>query len=158
MSDRPRLSPDDLVHASTVLHAEPRPVRFQDVDAAGIIYFARVLEYFHDAFLSLLRRAGIDLPGILQEGKWGMPLGHAEADYLGPMRFGDDVVVEIVRLTLSERSLHVGARVRSTEGRVLAIGQAVHVCIDRETFRSRRLPEETVAALTAVGAQGKGAG
>lgn len=158
MSERPRLSSEDLVHAQSVLHAEGRPVRFQDVDAAGIIYFARVLEYFHDAFLSLLRRAGVDLAAVLQEGKWGMPLGHAEADYLGPMRFGDDVVVEIVRLELGERSLSVGARVRSPEGRVLAIGQAVHVCIDRQTFRSRALPDETAAALKAVGAQVRGAG
>ncbi|MRG96053.1 acyl-CoA thioesterase [Polyangium spumosum] len=158
MSERPRLSSEDLVHAQSVLHAEDRPVRFQDVDAAGIIYFARVLEYFHDAFLSLLRRAGVDLAAVLKEGKWGMPLGHAEADYLGPMRFGDDVVVEIVRLELGERSLSVGARVRSPEGRVLAIGQAVHVCIDRQTFRSRALPDETAAALKAVGAQVRGAG
>jgi YbgC/YbaW family acyl-CoA thioester hydrolase len=158
MSDRPRFSPDDLVHATTVLHAEPRPVRFQDVDAAGIIFFARVLEYFHDAFLGLLRRAGIDLAAVLREGNWGMPLGHAEADYLGPMRFGDDVVVEIVRLDLGERSLHVGARVRSPEGRILAIGQAVHVCIDRGTFRSKGIPEQTAAALKAVGAQARGAG
>jgi len=158
MSDRPRFSTEDLVQAPQVLHAEPRPIRFQDVDAAGIIYFARVLEYCHDAFLGLLRRAGIDLAAVLREGKWGMPLGHAEADYLGPMRFGDDVVVEIVRLDLGERSLHVGARVRSPEGRVLAIGQAVHVCIDRVTFRSRALPEETAAALKAVGAQARAAG
>lgn len=142
MSDRPRFSSHDLLHATQVLHAERRPVRFQDIDAAGIIYFARVLEYFHDAFVSFLALRGIDLPGILRDGAFGMPLGHAEADYLGPMRFGDEVVVEIVQLSLSERSLLIGYRARSTTERVLAIGQAVHVCIDRQTFRSIAIPTE----------------
>lgn len=142
MSDRPRFSSHDLVHATQVLHTERRAVRFQDIDAAGIIYFARVLEYFHDAFVSFLATRGIDLPGILRDGAFGMPLGHAEADYLGPMRFGDEVVIEIVLLALSERSLSIGYRARSTTDRVLAIGQAVHVCIDRTTFRSTPLPDE----------------
>ena len=154
MTDRPRISSHDLVHATEVFHAERRPVRFQDVDAAGIIFFARVLEYFHDAWLSLLALRGIDLPAILREGVWGMPLGHAEADYLGPMRFGDEVVIEVVRMDFTERSLTVGYRARSPSDRVLAIGQVVHVCIDRSTFRSRPLPNELREKLMSHAAQG----
>lgn len=155
MSDRPRIPSHDLVHATEVLHAERRPVRFQDVDAAGIVFFPRILEYFHDAWLSFMGRRGYNLAAVLRDGEYGLPLGHAEADFLGPMRFGDDVVVEVVRFDPSERSFIVGFRARSIEGRVLAVGQAVHVCIDRSTFRSKALPQELLAVIQ--GGAGPGA-
>ena len=154
MTDRPHIPSHDLVHAPEILYAERRPVRFQDIDAAGIVFFPRILEYFHDAWVSLLARRGVNLAALLREGVWGMPLGHAEADFLGPMRFGDEIVVEIVRLDFSERSLTVGFRVRSPAERVLAVGQVVHVCIDRSTFRSMPLPDEFLEAFRGVGRRG----
>ncbi len=151
MSQRSRLSSDEIAQTSTVLFAERRAVRFQDIDAAGIIYFARVQEYFHDAFVGYLRQVGLGLPEILSQGKWGLPLAHAEADYLLPLRFGDEIVVELVWALGTERSLTLAYRARTEDGRVRAVGQMVHVCIDRQTFRSMPLPEELRAVLTIEG-------
>ena len=74
---------------------ETRRVRFQDVDAAGIIFYPRVLEYFSDAYMSWLQEAGIDIPRTLELGEIGFPLVRAEAEYLRPLRFGDVIAVEI---------------------------------------------------------------
>jgi len=142
-----RWTTDELANAKTVLHAEDRPVRFQDVDAAGIIFFARVFEYFHDAFVTKLDQIGLGLPALLRDGAWKMPIVHAEADYLGPMRFGDRVVVEVVRSEIGEKSVMIGYRIRSPEGRPLAVGHAVHVCVDAKTFRSTSVPAEVREAF-----------
>jgi len=40
------------------------PVRFHDVDRAGIIFFAKILEYCHAAFEDLLAASGFP-PGPL---------------------------------------------------------------------------------------------
>jgi YbgC/YbaW family acyl-CoA thioester hydrolase len=154
MAERPRPSREELVQAPTVIHAERRFVNFQDIDAAGIIFFARVLEYFHDAFMGFTRRIGLDFPAVLRERQWGTPVVHAEADYLNPMQFGDEVVVELVRADLGERSMTLGYRVRALDGRPLAVGHMVHVCVEFP-FRSRPLPDALRAALTApAGATG----
>ncbi|UQA57370.1 acyl-CoA thioesterase [Polyangium aurulentum] len=155
MSQRPRVSTEEIVRAPSALYTERRHVRFQDIDAAGIIYFARVQEYFHDAFVGFCRQVGIDLPEVIAKGKWGLPLAHAEADYMLPLRFGDEIVVELVWALPSERSITLVYRARTEDGRVRAVGQMVHVCIDRETFRSMRLPDELRAVLTPDG-QGPG--
>ena len=42
----PAFSREELLNAKTALVTQRRRVRFQDVDAASMIYFARVLEYF----------------------------------------------------------------------------------------------------------------
>ena len=121
-----------------------RVVRFQDVDAAGIVFFPRFYEYFHDTYVELLSACGFDLPARLDEGVWGMPLVHAEADFLRPLRFGDAICVEVVALRESERSVAFGFRVRreggAKSGEVCAVGETVHAFLERASMRSCPMP------------------
>src|SRR6185369_15470944 len=87
---------DELRSATRVLYAELRAVRFQEVDAAGLIFYPRMLEYFSDAYLGWLASLGYDMPARVADGSWRAPIVHAEADFLAPLRFGDLVTVEIV--------------------------------------------------------------
>jgi 1,4-dihydroxy-2-naphthoyl-CoA hydrolase len=148
MSDRTHFTKDELTGSASVLHAERRMVRFQDVDAAGIVFFARVLEYFHDAWVNCLASAGLVLSKMLRDKPWKMPIVHAEADYLGPMRFGDGIIVEVVAVKRGKKSMVVGYRARSADGRMLAVGHAVHVCVDATTFQPMAVPDELVNAFT----------
>lgn len=129
------------------VHEETRVVRFQDVDAAGIVFFARLFEYFHDAYVGALARGGVDLAAELARGAFGLPLAHAEADFLGPMRFGDPLRVAVLGARLGDTSACVGHRIASPDGRPLALGQTVHVAIDRGTFRPMALPAGVRRAL-----------
>ncbi|MBK9259648.1 MAG: acyl-CoA thioesterase [Polyangiaceae bacterium] len=148
MSERPHFTRDELTGSTSVLYSEPRLVRFQDIDAAGIVFFARVLEYFHDAFVNRLSAVGIALPQMLRDKPWKLPIVHAEADYLGPMRFGDPIVVEVVGVKHGAKSSVLGYRARSEAGHMLAVGQVVHACVDATTFRPIPVPEELMQALT----------
>ena len=145
MADR-TFSSNALRDAREVRFAEPRLVRFQDVDAAGIIFYPRVLEYMSDVYISMLMGGGWDLPKELGRSAVGTPLVHAEADYLAPLRFGDRVSVEIVDVKMGTTSFTVGYRVRTEGGVVAAVGQTVHVCLDRATFK----PHEIPAALRVI--------
>src|SRR5690606_35065652 len=71
-------------------------VKFQDVDAAGIVFFARFFDYVHGAYEGFLTASGSPLPDVLREKSWAAPLRHAEADYLRPARYGDILLVELV--------------------------------------------------------------
>src|SRR6187549_1067753 len=73
-----------------------REVRFQDVDAAGVIFYPRLLEYFNDAYLALLSSAGQPLHASLGRAPWVSPVRHAEADFMRPLRFGDAIEVAVV--------------------------------------------------------------
>ena len=129
---------------SQPLHSLPMVVPFQDIDAAGIVFFARVFDYFHNAFCAHLGECGLDMPAVIGAGEWAAPLAHAEADYKSPLRFGDKVRVEVVRAELGETSFALHYRIVSgTEPlRLHAVGKTVHVVIDRQSFRPRPIPEE----------------
>jgi YbgC/YbaW family acyl-CoA thioester hydrolase len=148
MSDSRAFEPREIRDAPHVRFAETRLVRFQDVDAAGIIFYPRVLEYMSDVYIAMLMSAGWDLPKELGQSSVGTPLVHAEADYLAPLRFGDRVSVEIVGVKLGQTSFTVGYRVRTDGGAVAAIGQTVHVCLDRTTFKPHAIPDAMRAMLT----------
>ena len=73
------------------------PVRFADVDHAGIVYYPRFFHYFHVAFEELWRarlgaRAYVEL---LDRDRIGFPAVRAECDFVSPLRFGDTCELEL---------------------------------------------------------------
>jgi YbgC/YbaW family acyl-CoA thioester hydrolase len=132
--------PAELIGAAA-LHAERRLVRFHDVDAAGIVFYPRVLEYFSDAYMGFFAARGHSVARALQTETYGLPLAHAEADYARPLRFGDGIEVAVVRVKLGESSFRVGYRVtKEAGGEIAATGQTVHVAIDRQRFAKIPIP------------------
>lgn len=130
------------------LFAFRRPVLFQDVDAARVVYFAHFFSYFHDTYVAWLASLGLDLPSVLAEGKWIAPLVHAEADYTHPLRFGDAMVVEIEHVELGASSMKVSYRVRSPDGgRSYATGKTVHAFVDPATMKKCAPPARLAEAL-----------
>jgi 1,4-dihydroxy-2-naphthoyl-CoA hydrolase len=128
------------------LHTDRRTVAFQDVDAAGIVFYARVFDYFHDAYVSLLRARGEPLEAALRDGSWVAPLRRAEADYRRPLVFGDEIRVSLVRIDLGETEYRIRYRIE-TDGGVACEGETVHVSVDPRTFRRAPVPVGLRAAL-----------
>lgn len=135
-----RFSRDDLVSGAPFGPAHRHEVRLQDVDAAGVVFFARHLEFAHDAMIRLLAAAGWPLPERLAAGDPMAPLRHAEADFLSPLRFGDRLTVLAVAAHLRETEIALGFRLEREEGGVASLVQLVHVFVDPATFRRVPVP------------------
>jgi 1,4-dihydroxy-2-naphthoyl-CoA hydrolase len=157
-ADRPGRAATDLENWQTTFAAAfvfPTRVRFQDVDAAKVVFFPRVLEYFHDAYVAFLDERRLGLPEVLAKGEWGLPIRHAEADYMAPLRFGDSIEVAIVAKAIEEHGFSLCYRVvRMDAGGpvVAAVGETRHVAVSVGEGRPRRrpLPPEVAAALAVV--------
>ena len=119
---------------------ERRRVRFQEVDAAGIVFYARVFDYFHDAYVAFLRERGAPLDEALQDRVWVAPLQHAEADYRRPLRFGDEIDVVIADIQVRETEYEVAYRIEN-RGEIACVGGTRHVSVDPVSFRRTPIPE-----------------
>ena len=128
------------------LYRERRRVRFQEVDAAGIVFYARVFDYFHDAYVGFLRERGAPLDEALQDGAWVAPLQHAEADYRRPLRFGDEIEIVIAEIRVSETEYEVAYRIENG-GETACVGETRHVSVDPMSFRRTAIPETLRDAL-----------
>ena len=125
-------------------------VRFQDVDAAGIVFFSRIQEYFHDAYLAFLAHHGYPLHEVLEQKSWLAPIRHAEADYYKPLRFGSrfDLALVASHVAASEATLVFQL---STEAGLHAAGQTVHTFVDSATFTRCAIPEGLRQAMALLG-------
>ena len=140
--------------ATSPAFVEPRTVRFQDVDAAGIVFYPRILEYFHDAYVGFLASVDLPLPRVLAEQTLIAPVRRANAEFLRPMRFGDPIDVGLVCAVFVGSSLTLGYRIAGAGGgAVLAVGTTEHVFVDASFVRAP-VPAAVLAAFAPLVAAG----
>jgi 4-hydroxybenzoyl-CoA thioesterase len=155
------------------------PVRFSDVDHAGIVYFPRFFHFFHLALEELFhdRLGPRGYVRLLDEDKIGFPSVSARCDFRSPLRFGDVMEVELEVARLGEKSVTFGFRIfRLVDGdarggaapvsegaappltRVLAAeGESVSAIVDLTRFRAVAVPDGLRGILTSIARDGAAA-
>lgn len=68
-------------------------VYFEDTDTAGIVYYANYLKYMERARSDMLRQAGIDQRGALDDGTGVYVVAEAHICYRSSARLDDDLRV-----------------------------------------------------------------
>ncbi len=136
--------------AAAPIHRHRRRVAFQEADAAGVVFFARFLDYFHDAYVDFLRARGLALEAAFEDGTWMAPVRRAEADYRRPLRFGDEIDVSIVRIEVGNTEFTLHYRVDTAAG-LACEGVTRHVSVDHRTFRRVEIPTVLRRALESRG-------
>jgi acyl-CoA thioesterase FadM len=132
---------------------EHRTIRFQDVDAAGIIFYPRLIEYCHDLLVAFFAANGQPLDRALADKTWGSPIRHAEADYFRPLRFADRVEVALVKAHVEPSEVALGFRIAhaSSPDEVCTVVQSIHTFVNLETFRRSDVPPALHAAFSQIG-------
>ncbi len=124
------------------------PVRFADVDHAGIVYYPRFFHYFHLAFEELWRaRIGPQAySDIIDRDRIGFPAVRAECDFKAPLKFGDTAEIEVTIPRLGTKSITFRYRiyraaVTATTRTLCAEGQVVCAVVDLAKFVAVAIPE-----------------
>ena len=121
------------------------PVRFSDVDHAGIVYYPMFYHYFHMAFEEFFRdRLGPQAyVGLLDDRRLGFPAVHTECDFVGPLRFGDDVEIEMTVERLGGKSIAFAyTATRLPAGTIAARGKVVCAVTNLDSFRAVEVPAD----------------
>jgi YbgC/YbaW family acyl-CoA thioester hydrolase len=126
-------------------------VPFQDIDAAGMVFYAHLFRYAHEAYEHFMQQSGCSLQQLLAEGSCLLPLVHAEADYRRPLRHADRLVIELRLQKLGRTSFTLGYRVLGEDQAEHASLATVHVALDRTTHQPMTLPDSLREALASIG-------
>lgn len=121
-------------------------VQLHDIDAAGILFFGHLFRHAHDAYEAFMATIGFSLPRLIQDGDCLLPLVHAEADYLQPMRHGELIQVELSVQRIGDRAFTLQYRFLDETGRDKARGSTVHAHLG-PVGASAPLPKALVEAL-----------
>ena len=125
-------------------------VRWEDIDAAGIINYQAYLRFFGLAEVELFRSCGLSYKILFDEiGIW-LPRVHVECDFFHPVRLDELLIVEAYFGKIGTSSIHLNFEVtrREEPGVVVATGKYILVCVRRGEFAPAPVPEEVRAKLT----------
>jgi 1,4-dihydroxy-2-naphthoyl-CoA hydrolase len=85
-----------------------RVIRFQETDAAGVVYFANLLSMCHEAYEASLAEFGIDLRQFFSSGgEMAVPIAHAAVDFYQPLYCGEAIAITLTPRQLSPQSFEI---------------------------------------------------
>ncbi|MDS3861214.1 thioesterase family protein [Thermosynechococcaceae cyanobacterium BACA0444] len=127
-----------------------RIVRFADTDAAGVVYFANVLNFCHEAYEDSLLHQGIVLPQMANFPRLALPITHAEVNFKLPLVCGDHLNIGIKPEQIDSFSYEINFQViRLRDEKLAAQARTRHVCLDIQTRHRCELPSILQAWLSA---------
>ncbi|AWK85277.1 acyl-CoA thioesterase [Azospirillum thermophilum] len=126
-----------------------RPIRFSHTDPAGIVYFPVYFDMFNGVVEDWFTHGlGINYADLIVERRIGLPIVHAECDFVIPSRMGETLTlgVMIERIGRSSIDLRINGEVG---GAVRLCGRLTVVATALEGFGSIPLPDDLRASLQA---------
>jgi acyl-CoA thioester hydrolase len=118
-------------------------VRWEDIDAAGIINYQAYLRFFGLAEVELFRSCGLSYKTLFEDlGIW-LPRVHVECDFFHPVTLDELLLVDAFFGKIGTSSIHLEFEVRRSSDRdtVVATGKYVLVTVRRGEFRPAPVPD-----------------
>lgn len=118
-------------------------VRWEDIDAAGIINYQAYLRFFGLAEVELFRSCGLSYRTLFDDlGLW-LPRVHVECDFFHPVTLDELLIVDAYFGKIGASSIHLNFEVRRTEAPdvVVATGKYILVAVKRGEFKPTAVPD-----------------
>ena len=122
----------------------PIRVYYEDTDFGGVVYYVNYLKFMERARTEYLRHLGISQVELRRQKNWIFVVTDTTIQYKQPAKFEDMLyvtaeVVEVKRVKMCfKQEIFRG----SIDGDLLTTAMVGAACIDADTLRPQRLPEQ----------------
>ena len=134
-------------------HVTPVEVRLSEVDAFGVVWHGRYVEYFEVGRTDLLRRHGLSAADLRASGYFPAVV-HLECDLLATAHLEERLIVRSRPIREETAKLSIQFEIGRAEGaEIVARGRTTQVLLDSRGVLLYRFPEgvaEKVEALLAA--------
>jgi 4-hydroxybenzoyl-CoA thioesterase len=114
-------------------HTTPVPVRWGDVDAAGIVFYPRFFEWYDLGCEALFAALGLPWPELFaRHGIVGVPILESGSRFASPARYGEMLEVRAVVAWVKEKTFRMEYEIRAGD-RLCASGFEVRAWVRRPT-------------------------
>jgi len=133
-------------------------VEFADTDAATLIHFTSLFRYMEEAEHAFYRSLGASAFEWTETGYAGMPRVAASCEFLGPIRYGQEVEIRLILREKRSKVLRYDAeftRMDGERGTLVARGSmtVIHACRAHGDldWAGSELPADLLAQLEVEG-------
>lgn len=120
--------------------AVKRRINFYDCDPAGIIFYSRVFEFAHSAYEQLIQTIVND-ENYWNNDKYIVPIIRSESSYVKPMKYGDEITINIIVSELRSSSFELSYNIVNVQGELLCNVKTVHVFVNKNSWEKFAIPE-----------------
>lgn len=124
-----------------------RPVRFDEVDGAGYIFFPNYAVMAHEALERIFEQHEAGSYARFIQSGIGLPAVHLQIDFKSPLRFGDRVHMEMRVVKFGRSSVTFALTVKKHDGTLCAVIDYVVVCSQLAVAKAQPLPDAIRAVL-----------
>ena len=121
----------------------PVRVYYEDSDAQGLVYFANYFKFMERARTEWLRSLGVEQDVLLHEKRRFFVVVEAQADFLLPARFNDELIVTAALVSRARASFLIEQKIfrDNPDGELLCRGTTRAAYLDAESLKPARLPD-----------------
>jgi acyl-CoA thioester hydrolase len=122
--------------------------RYAEIDQQGVVFNGHYLTWFDEACTAFLDDIGISYPALIAEGV-DFQVVHTEIDYAAPVRWRDDVRVEVRCERVGTTSFTIAFTVLRADSPAVT-GRTVYVVVSAADWTKQAVPDAMRAALSAA--------
>lgn len=122
-------------------------INFYNCDPAGIIFYGEVFKFAHSAYEMFLQHL-LPETNYFNHPDVILPIIKANAEYINPLRQGDEIKITVSVTRLLEKSFELTYNIYNKENNLCVIVETVHVCLSKSEFKKIPLEEKLKEKLT----------
>ena len=122
-------------------------VRLPDTDSAGILFFANYIKLAHIIYEEFISEIGFPLQFVIDKSDFLILIVHTEADYKKSLKLGEKYELSLKVSKIGSRSFTLNYTFYNSDNVVSAEIQTVHVLVNKESMKSKTIPEDLRQAL-----------
>ncbi|WP_198264449.1 acyl-CoA thioesterase [sulfur-oxidizing endosymbiont of Gigantopelta aegis] len=127
-------------HSNEALFSYCFTTRIHDIDAAGVMFFARNLYHAHDAYEAFLSHHQQSIADILKSD-YSLPIRHTEADFTAPIFLNDMLRIELFLADKQDTEFTLYYQFINTDEVITSTDLTRHVCLNKASWQRTQLPE-----------------
>lgn len=133
-----------------------RRIEFSETDMAGIVHYSNFFRFMETAEHAFFRSLGHSIVGDRFEPPIGWPRVHASCDYKAPLRFEDEIEIQLLVVEKRSKALTYEFRIRNLTAHPpveAARGRITAVCVVRDArgrMAAHTIPKELADQIEAA--------
>ena len=125
-------------------------IRLFHTDAAKLIFYSNLFNIAYECYEEFFEKSGFGVKKILDDGKFLIPVVHAEADYFKPLRLGDKIEIRMTLNSLGKSSFTLACAFFNECDEKAANVKTVKVMVDAKSGKPIEIPEKLIKILNSL--------
>ena len=120
-------------------------ITFCETDPGGILFFAEFFKIAHITYERFFDKLDLDRNYFLDD-KYILPIVHSSADYISPVKFGDELICELKVGEIGTTSFEL-LYILKKNNNIAANVKTKHVVVLKDIFEKTTIPEKLLTRL-----------